>query len=112
MVAGGDLGLGSGPSNTTEVLDVRTMGLARRYCAAVQVDAKHIIVIGGQDSSSTPLATTELLDVATMAFEPGPTMQTARSNIAAIYLDAAEEEPRIIVLGGGESTTEVLALDA
>jgi len=105
---------------TSEVLDVRTMafapgpsmGSARCYCVALQVDAEHVLVIGGEDSSSMLLATTEHLDMATMEFAPGPTMQTARSNIAAVRLDAAEEAPRILVLGGGLSSTEVLAIDA
>jgi hypothetical protein len=89
-----------------------SMGSARCYCTAVQVDAEHVLIIGGEDSSSTALATTELLDVVTMAFEPGPAMQTARSSIVAVRLDAAEEETRILVLGGGLFSTEVLAVDA
>jgi hypothetical protein len=105
---------------TTEVLDVRTMsfapgpsmGSARAFCAAVRVDARHVLVIGGQDSVPTALATTELLDVATMEFSPGPTMTTARSGAAAARLDAAGEDARILVLGGSVSSTEILAVDA
>ncbi|KAJ1459202.1 hypothetical protein M885DRAFT_613725 [Pelagophyceae sp. CCMP2097] len=117
MVTGGSSG--SGSLITTEVLDVRTMAFtpgpamasARCYCVALQVDAERVLIIGGQ-SSSTTLATTELLDVATMAFEPGPTMQTARSSIVAVRLDTAEEGPKILVFGGNQSSTEVLAVDA
>eukprot|EP00628_Pelagophyceae_sp_CCMP2097_P034040 CAMPEP_0184272248 /NCGR_PEP_ID=MMETSP0977-20130417/41107_1 /TAXON_ID=483370 /ORGANISM="non described non described, Strain CCMP2097" /LENGTH=57 /DNA_ID=CAMNT_0026578109 /DNA_START=23 /DNA_END=197 /DNA_ORIENTATION=- len=39
-------------------------------------------------------------------------MQDARSSTASARLDAAEEETRILVLGGGLSTTEVHAVDA
>eukprot|EP00628_Pelagophyceae_sp_CCMP2097_P039358 CAMPEP_0184254932 /NCGR_PEP_ID=MMETSP0977-20130417/7723_1 /TAXON_ID=483370 /ORGANISM="non described non described, Strain CCMP2097" /LENGTH=225 /DNA_ID=CAMNT_0026560489 /DNA_START=4 /DNA_END=680 /DNA_ORIENTATION=- len=77
-----------------------SMGSARCYCVALQVDAEHVLIIGGTDSSFTVLATTELLDLATMAFLPGPTMQTARKAFAAVRLDAAGEEPRILVVGG------------
>jgi hypothetical protein len=89
-----------------------SMGSVRYFCAAVPVDARHVLVIGGMDSANTPWATTELLDVATMEFEPGPTMQVGRIGIAAVRLDAAGEAPRILVLGGEISGTEVLAIDA
>jgi hypothetical protein len=122
MVTGGKSSRGQF-LNTTEVLDVRTMafapgpsmGSAHCYCTAVQVDDRHVLVIGGQDwqdSAKTSLATTELLDVATMEFSPGPTMTSARSGIAAVRLGAAEEAPRILLLEDGSSTTEVLAVDA
>jgi hypothetical protein len=88
------------------------MGSARYECAAVHVDARHVLVIGGQEPRNTALATTELLNVATMEFEPGPTMQTPRGSVAAVCLGAAEEEPRILVLGEYLSTTELLAIDA
>jgi hypothetical protein len=118
LVAGGDSS--SGCLATTEVLDVRTMafapgpsmGSARGFCAAVRVDAQHVLVIGGQDSATTPLATTELLDVAMMEFSPGLTMPSVRPGAAAVRLDAAEEAPRILVLGGGVSTTALLAVRA
>jgi hypothetical protein len=103
-----------------EVLDVRTMSWApgpsmrsaRAYCAAVQVDAQHVLVIGGNGSATTVLATTEVLDVAMMEFAPGPTMPSARSGIAAARFDAAEGAPRILVVGGGVTTTAVLSVDA
>jgi hypothetical protein len=74
----------------------------------VPVDAQHVLVIGGQDSATTPSATTELLDVGTMEFSPGPTMQAGRTGFAAV-LDADGGDARILVLGGSLSTTEVLA---
>jgi hypothetical protein len=72
LVAGGESD--SGRLNTTEILDIRTMSFApgpsmsavRDECAAVRVDAQHVLIIGGQDSSDTALATTELLELATM----------------------------------------------
>jgi UDP-N-acetylglucosamine:LPS N-acetylglucosamine transferase len=93
------------------------MSSARWFCAAVPVDARHVLVIAGQESATTELATTELLDVATMEFSPGPTMLNARGGVAAVRLDAAGEEPRILVLGGSDgqtpfSTTEVLEISA
>ncbi|KAJ1450588.1 hypothetical protein M885DRAFT_621548 [Pelagophyceae sp. CCMP2097] len=94
MVTGGESD--SGRLNTTEIFDIRTMAF----------------VPGGCGSPSTILATSELLDVATMEFEPGPAMLTARCGGAAVCLGAVEVEPRILVLGGRLSTTEVLAVDA
>jgi hypothetical protein len=93
-----------------------SMGSARSFCAAVPVDAQHVLVLGGRDSSDTALATTELLDVATLIFSPGPAMQARRVGLAAVRLDTAQG-PRILVVGGANwptplSTTEVLAAAA
>jgi hypothetical protein len=93
------------------------MGSARAYCAAVAVDARHVLVLGGDDSAGTTSATTELLDVAALEFSPGPAMQAGRVEFAAARLDTAEG-PRILVVGGSGngrtplSTTEVLAATA
>jgi hypothetical protein len=62
------------------------------------------------------LATTEVLDMATMEFAPGPTMLQGRRACAAARLDSAQG-PRILVLGGSDeetrlSTTEVLEIAA
>jgi hypothetical protein len=89
-----------------------SMGSARWQCAAVAVDARHVLVLGGNGSAGTKSATTELLDVAMMEFAPGPTMQARRADFAAARLDTAEG-PRILVAGGYDgqtplSTTEVL----
>jgi len=122
LVAGGSSDSGSLAS--TEILDVRTMSFApgpsmgstRRFCATVPVDAQHVLVVGGKNESSSTLlatmATTELLDVAMLEFSPGPTMQRAHKNAATARLDAAGDGRRILVLGGGFSTTEMLAVDA
>ncbi len=92
------------------------MGSARYGCTAGRVDAQHVLVIGGQDPAYRALATTELLDVATMEFSPGPTMQAGRYDFAAVLLDTAQG-PQILVVGGNDcdveslSTTEVLAVE-
>jgi len=85
------------------------MGSARSFCAAVPVDTHHVLVVGGLISANTKLATTELLDVATMEFAPGPAMSSARSGVAAVRLDAVGEDARVLVLEGSLSSTEVLA---
>ena len=64
MVGGKD---GRVPLDTTEVLDIATMtftagpvmGSARFVCAAVPLDSKHILVVGGADHDQH-LATTEV----------------------------------------------------
>jgi len=76
-----------------------SMSSQRDGCAAVPVDAQHVLIIGGRDTSESALATTELLDVAALEFSPGPTMQTGRNRMAAVRLGAAEEQ-RILVIGG------------
>jgi len=114
---------GSKPVSTTEILCIWTMafapgpsmGSARWVCAAVQVDAQHVLIVGGKGSSYTPLSTTELLDVGMMEFSPGPAMRTPRWGCAGARLDAAEAR-RILVVGGygsggALSTTEVLAAE-
>jgi spermidine synthase len=91
------------------------MSSPRSDCAAVKVDARHVLVIGGQDSAYARLASTELLDVATMEFEPGPALRTGRYACACVKLEAATG-PRIVVVGGSDGTdlasTEVLSLEA
>mmetsp|Transcript_585 Transcript_585/g.1898 ORF Transcript_585/g.1898 Transcript_585/m.1898 type:complete len:108 (+) Transcript_585:1-324(+) len=65
------------------------MGSARGGCAAVPVDAHHVLVISGQDSSITRSATTELLNIAMMESAPGPALRVGRCGCAAAQLDAA-----------------------
>eukprot|EP00628_Pelagophyceae_sp_CCMP2097_P031572 CAMPEP_0184191910 /NCGR_PEP_ID=MMETSP0976-20121227/3215_1 /TAXON_ID=483370 /ORGANISM="non described non described, Strain CCMP2097" /LENGTH=57 /DNA_ID=CAMNT_0026496313 /DNA_START=165 /DNA_END=334 /DNA_ORIENTATION=- len=49
------------------------MVFSRSACAAVALDAHRILVAGGNNSDSKqPLATTEVLDIRTMVFAPGP----------------------------------------
>jgi hypothetical protein len=122
MVAGGSSDRCSGQVlNTTEVLDIRTMAFApgpsmgsERYgCAAVPIDAQHVLVISGYNSGYQVLNTTEIFDVLMMEFSPGPAMQDGRNSIAAARLETAQG-PRIIRIAGGttfSSTTEVLAFE-
>jgi hypothetical protein len=93
-----------------------SMGSARDDCAAVPIDAQHVLIIGGLDASDKALATTEVLDVAAMEFALGPTMPARRSECAATRLDVAGRRPRILVIGGYDgrrnlSNTLVLAAD-
>jgi hypothetical protein len=104
------------------ILDVRTMafapgpfmGSARAYLAAVAVDQRHVILVGGYDSASMPLATTKVLDVVSMEFSPGPQMQARRAGFSAARLDTLQG-PRIVLVGGQSvifgplTATEVLA---
>ena len=49
---------------------------------------------------------TQVLDLETMQFVPGPTMRNARSGCAALSID----KERVLVIGGSYSaSTEVLA---
>ncbi|KAJ1462832.1 hypothetical protein M885DRAFT_609872 [Pelagophyceae sp. CCMP2097] len=56
--------------------------------------AQHVLIIGGEEAEDTTLATTELLDAATMEFAPGPAMLAGRDRFAAIRLDAERARRR------------------
>jgi hypothetical protein len=73
----------------------------RGCCAVVALDARRILVVGGQDNDGA-LASTELLDLGTMAFTPGPTMRSLRFACAAVRLDAH----RCLVVGGKNEDVE------
>jgi len=75
------------------------------------VDVRLVVVVGGFDGSS-PLRTTELLDIATMAFSPGPDMLHRREACCAALLGGR----RVLVLGGSDggsrlASTEILDLE-
>jgi hypothetical protein len=89
-----------------------TMGSAREGCAAVQLDARRVLVVGGSDeyvSYAGSLDTTEILDLEAMRFSAGPTMLSKRFGCAVVALGAR----RVLVAGGGDEnaahrTTEIL----
>ena len=75
----------------------------RPACAAVVLDARRTLVIGGGRSPSF-LATTEVLGTGTMAFAPGPSMQAQREGCAAVLLPG---ERRVLVVGGHGGSTDL-----
>jgi hypothetical protein len=123
VVLGGRDGNGAA-LNTTEVLDLDndgtteaftvapTMATARMRCAAVRLDARRVLVVGGTGrlSYAGALDTTEILDLETMRFSAGPTMLSKRLCCTAVALDTR----RVLVAGGGNEnshslkTTEIL----
>mmetsp|Transcript_18354 Transcript_18354/g.65304 ORF Transcript_18354/g.65304 Transcript_18354/m.65304 type:complete len:316 (+) Transcript_18354:99-1046(+) len=78
------------------------LSTARSACAAVRVDDT-VVVIGGlsgggpEEEGDDALGTTELLDVTTMRFRPGPQLLEARAGCAACALDG-----RSVLVAGGE----------
>jgi hypothetical protein len=85
----------------------------RDGCAAVALDARRVLVAGGRDKNGHSHRTTEILDVATMTFAPGPEMLSGRYGCSAVAL---ENPRRALIVGGrsstvGLNTTEVLDLD-
>lgn len=69
------------------------------------------MVVGGHDGNEY-LNTTEVLNLSTMSFTPGPSMQSKRGGCAIVPLDSQ----RFLVIGGRVgsetlATTEVLDLD-
>eukprot|EP00628_Pelagophyceae_sp_CCMP2097_P034198 CAMPEP_0184284062 /NCGR_PEP_ID=MMETSP0977-20130417/65985_1 /TAXON_ID=483370 /ORGANISM="non described non described, Strain CCMP2097" /LENGTH=546 /DNA_ID=CAMNT_0026590073 /DNA_START=1 /DNA_END=1642 /DNA_ORIENTATION=+ len=99
---------GTSRLSTTEIFSLDTMAfldahvharaeviIATIQLAAVALDARRIVVVGGHDGTSR-VSTTEIFSLDTMAFAPGPTMATPRNGCAAIALD----ERRIMVAGG------------
>jgi hypothetical protein len=113
---------GGAALNTTEMLDLDdagsteasftagpTMAAARQGCAAVRIDARRVLVVGGSVRAGSSLDTTEILDLETMRFSAGPTMLSKRFGCAAVALDAG----RVLVAGGSydhaaHRTTEIL----
>jgi hypothetical protein len=118
VVFGGDAGIAA--VSTTEVLDLDdtgtteasftagpTMATARQGCAAVRLDARRVLVVGGTDeynSYARSLNTTEVLDLETMRFSAGPTMLSKRYECSAVALDAR----RILVVGGCDESVSTL----
>ena len=87
------------------------MATTRAWCAAVRLDARRVLVVGGSDnpSNARSLATTEILDLETMRFSAGPRMLSSRFYCTAVALDAR----RVLVAGGRDEngslkTTEIL----
>lgn len=87
------------------------MSVRRGACAATLLDSERLIVLGGNEGSST-CGTTEVLDfrdLRRLAFAPGPRLGSQRRECAAVMLDAH----RLLVVGGYDgthflSTTEIL----
>ena len=77
------------------------------------LDARRVLVVGGESDHNTQLATTEVLDAKTTTFVPGPSMQTRRLGCAAVLLPG---ERRVLVIGGYDgsthhATTDILDID-
>ena len=127
LVVGGCDDENSLSTSSTELFNLGTMTFEpgpqmlspRGGCAAVVLDARRILIIGGNSDSisfgydGTNLATTEVLDIGTMAFAPGPSMQTRRWGCAAVLLPG---ERCVLVIGGYDgtthhATTEILDID-
>jgi hypothetical protein len=81
--------------NTTLLLDAQTMVftagpnlLTGRYgCAAVQIDADRVLLVGGMDDDDETLNTMEIFHLATLTSTPGPDLVRRRHR-------AAEASPR------------------
>jgi hypothetical protein len=127
LVAGG-VGENHAFHRTTEILDVATMTFAkgprmlsqRSACSAVALgeNPRRVLIVGGRGPGNAGLNTTEVLDVDTMAFSPGPAMRTGRYACAAVLLGGSQQH--CLVIGGHsgiigrrvlEKTTEVLDLE-
>ena len=122
VVVFGGMDMNVASMDTTEVLDLDdagtteasftagpTMATTRFGCAAVRLDARRVLVVGGCDGGDKNLDSTEILDFETMRFSAGPRMLSKRVYCAAVALDAR----RILVAGGGDEngshrTTEIL----
>jgi hypothetical protein len=64
-----------------------------------------VVVAGGSSGPGQSFATTEVLDIWTMAFAPGPSMSSARFFCAAARVDAQH----VLVVGGQDSANTALA---
>lgn len=100
-------------SSSMSWLSGPALGVRRGACAAVLLDEARLLVVGGNESSSS-VGSTEVLDLQDsrrLLFGPGPRLSTQRRECAAISLGDA----RVLVVGGYDgahflSSTEVLDL--
>ena len=99
---------GSGTLSTTDVLDLNSMAftegpdilLSRSGCAAIVIDAHHVLVVGGYSKGGHLLNTTEILDVDTLTFTAGPDMRSGR-NRCILVVGGSNPTRRLSGYGGG-----------
>lgn len=63
-------------------------------------NAGKILIAGGAQNNRTTLASTELYDPITNAFEPGPTMLTARTQHIAMVIKSGPNAGKILIAAG------------
>ena len=75
-----------------------------RQSPACAVMAGKVIIAGGISSNNGPLATVEVLDIASRSIGPGTQMSSPRSHFALVVLNL--KQPRLIALGHSTTNTE------
>jgi len=71
------------------------MSTKRKGCAAIALDRWQVLVVGGNNETSS-LNSTEILHLGSGAFAPGPSMMSARRGCGIVRLD----KDRIMIIGG------------
>jgi hypothetical protein len=113
LIAGGDAGLASLPTNTAEIFDPLTqtftpltsvMSVPRAYHAATLLPNGKVLLAGGFFSTSQPYytETTELFDPASGTFAPGPSMSLPRIAHTATLLPGGK-----VLIAGGLNNVEL-----
>jgi hypothetical protein len=72
-------------------------------------DSGGILIAGGEDGGTGPLAATELFDPVSIRFLPGPTMKTARERHTATVIDSGPKAGRILIAGGDTTDDDQLS---
>jgi hypothetical protein len=93
-----------GGNSSAEIYDPATrtwsptggVGSNRSYHTATVLQNRKVLIVGGSDNSSKPIATTLLFDPVTGAFANGPTLGVARERHVAVLL----ADGRVLVAGG------------
>ena len=75
-----------------------------RQSPACAVMAGKAIIAGGISSNNVPLATVEVLDIASRSIGPGVPMSSPRSHFALVVLNL--KQPHLIALGHSTTNTE------
>ncbi len=98
---------------SNQLLAGPSMNLPRaEHTATVIVAGRNsggILIAGGYDGRTGPLAATELFDPVSIRFLPGPNMKTARERHTATVIDSGPKAGRILIAGGDTTDDEQLS---
>jgi hypothetical protein len=113
LVAGGENYVGGAAKrlNTATIYNVvggywtsvsNSMNMARKEAMVVSLSDGRVLIIGGRDSGTVGLASTEIFDPATMTFTSStPTMDSARFSSGVVKLS----DGSVLVVGGYTAAT-------
>jgi hypothetical protein len=82
--------------HAAEILPLAPLQGARAKHTSTRMSDNSVMVVGGINSASHPLASAEIFDPKTLVWRDGPALNTARSQHSAVLLD----DGRLMIAGG------------